>query len=80
MKRYFDTLPYNEIFEPTHGYEVYDDEHKVFVPAEELFAYQQGELIQHAMQSVSPEDRDWLLMGDLSRIDIGVQLKRLLNS
>ena len=76
--KYFDTLPYKEIFEPTHGYEFYDDDHKVFVPAKELFAYRQGELIQNAMPSVSPEDRDWLLMGDLSKIDVSEQFKRLL--
>jgi hypothetical protein len=61
--RYLDTLQYNETFEPVHGYEFYDQYHRVFVPADELFAYRQGELIQHAMPSVSPEDRDWLLMG-----------------
>ncbi len=76
--RYFDTLPYTEIFEPNHGYEFYDDDHKVFIPADELFAYRQGELIQHAMPSVSPKDRDWLLMGDPSKIDVNEQLKRLL--
>ena len=61
--RYFETLPHNEIFEPVHGYEFADEKYKVFIPAEELFAYNQGELIQTAMPSVSAEDREWLMTG-----------------
>ena len=79
-QRYFDTLQYNEIYKPIHGYEFYDDDYKVFVPAKELFAYRQGQRIQLAMPSVNPEDRDWLLMGDLSKIDVTKELKRLLGS
>ena len=61
--RYIDTLPYTEEFEPTHGYRFSDDNHSVFVPANEMFAYNQGELMQVAMPSVSAEDREWLMTG-----------------
>lgn len=37
--------------------------HTVTIPAEELFAYRQGKLIQHAMVSLSQEDREFLLTG-----------------
>lgn len=60
--RYIDILQYKEEFFP-HRYTFFDDKHKVSVPAEELFKYQQGELIQNAMVSVSVDDREWLLTG-----------------
>lgn len=63
MNRYIDTLPYTEEFEPVHGYRFSDDNHTVFVPADEMFTYNQGELIQNAMPSVSAEDREWLMTG-----------------
>lgn len=63
MNRYIDTLPYTEEFEPVHGYRFSDDNHSVFVPANEMFAYNQGELMQVAMPSVSAEDREWLMTG-----------------
>ena len=63
MKRYIDTLPYTEEFEPTHGYRFSDDNHSAFVPANEMFAYRQGKLMQDAMKSVSAEDREWLMTG-----------------
>ena len=60
--RYIDTLQYKEEFFP-HRYTFFDDKHQVSVPAEELFAYRQGELIQNVMVSVSVDDREWLLTG-----------------
>jgi len=63
MKRYIDTIPYTEEFEPVHGYRFSDDNHSAFVPANEMFAYNQGELMQVAMPSVSAEDREWLMTG-----------------
>ncbi len=63
MNRYIDTLPYTEEFKPVHGYRFSDDNHSVFVPANEMFAYNQGELMQKAMPSVSAEDREWLMTG-----------------
>ena len=61
--RYIDTLNYTEEFEPVHGYKCSDDNHSAFVPADEMFAYNQGELMQIAMPSVSDEDREWLMTG-----------------
>lgn len=58
-----------EVFSPTHGYKftgpciVTARSCSVFVPANELFAYRQGELIQDAMPSVSPDDREFLISG-----------------
>ena len=63
MQRYIDQLSYTEEFEPVHGYRFSDDNHAVFVPANEMFAYNQGELMQIAMPSVSAEDREWLMTG-----------------
>lgn len=61
--RYLDTIQYTEVFEPTHGYDFHDDRYSVFVPANELFAYRQGELIQHAMPSLNADDREFLMTG-----------------
>ena len=61
--RYINTLPYKEVFNPSHGYKFSDDNHSVFIPANELFAYNQGEVIQKAMPSVSANDREWLMTG-----------------
>lgn len=61
---------YEEVYQPRHGYVFTgpcfgepNQTHSVFVPAEELFAYNQGELIQDAMPSVSAEDREFLISG-----------------
>lgn len=60
---------YREVYEPKHGYIftgpcfVTKKEYSVFVPAEELFAYNQGKHIQDAMPSVSKEDREFLMSG-----------------
>lgn len=35
----------------------------VSIPAEELFAYRQGSLIQDAMPSLSKDDREFLISG-----------------
>lgn len=61
--RYIDTIPYTEVFKPTHGYNFHDDKYSVFVPADELFAYRQGELIQDAMPSLNADDREFLMTG-----------------
>jgi hypothetical protein len=60
---------YREVYEPQHGYIftgpcfVTKKEYSVFVPAAELFAYNQGAHIQDAMPSVSKEDREFLMSG-----------------
>ena len=61
--RYIDTLKYKEEYLPVHQYTFFDHDHKVTVPAEELFAYRQGKLMQIAMPSVSADDREWLMTG-----------------
>jgi len=61
--RYIDTLQYKEEYEPVHQYTFFDDNYQVIVPAEELFAYRQGKLMQIAMPSVSADDREWLMTG-----------------
>ena len=61
--RYIDTLQYKEEYKPVHQYTFFDDNYQVTVPAEELFAYRQGKLMQIAMPSVSAEDREWLMTG-----------------
>ncbi len=61
--RYLDHIQYTEVFEPTHGYNFHDDRYSVFVPANELFAYRQGELIQNAMPSLNADDREFLMTG-----------------
>lgn len=38
-------------------------EYSVTVPAQELYAYRQGELIQTALKSVSAGDREFLMSG-----------------
>ena len=38
-------------------------DHIVVVPANELYAYRQGEYIQKAMKSVSADDREFLMTG-----------------
>ena len=59
--RYIDTLKYKEEYLPVHQYTFFDHDHEVTVPAEELFAYRQGKLMQIAMPSVSADDREWPL-------------------
>jgi hypothetical protein len=61
--RYIDTLKYKEEYLPVHQYTFFDHDHEVTVPAEELFAYRQGKLMQIAMPSVSADDREWLMTG-----------------
>jgi hypothetical protein len=61
--RYIDTLQYKEKHLPVHQYIFFDDHYRVTVPAEELFAYRQGKLMQIAMPSVSADDREWLMTG-----------------
>lgn len=61
--RYIDTLQYKKEYEPVHQYTFFDDNYQVIVPAEELFAYKQGNLMQIAMPSVSADDREWLMTG-----------------
>lgn len=59
----------NEIYEPEHVYVftglciVMKKSYSVVVPAKELYAYRQGELIQNAMPSVSSDDREFLQSG-----------------
>lgn len=58
-----------EFFEPEHIYRfkgicvVTGKPYSVSVPAKELYAYRQGELIQNAMRSVSIDDREFLMSG-----------------
>ena len=61
--RYIDTLQYKEKHLPVHQYTFFDDHYRVTMPAEELFAYRQGKLMQIAMPSVSADDREWLMTG-----------------
>lgn len=60
---------YVESFKPKHTYTfkglcvVTKKMYSVTVPAEELYAYRQGAMIQDAMPSVSKEDREFLMSG-----------------
>jgi hypothetical protein len=60
---------YTEQHKPQHTYTftgqcvVTHKSHSVTVPAEELFAYRQGKLIQDAMPSVNKDDREFLISG-----------------
>lgn len=64
----FFRFPYDEVYEPNHVYifhitcifckAVKDIE----LPAEGVFAYGRGALVQNAFPDVSPADRDMLIM------------------
>ncbi len=68
--RYADThCTYTEKHSPVHTYVftgkcvVTRNYYAVEVPGHELYNYRQGKLIQEAMPSVSPEDREFLMSG-----------------
>jgi hypothetical protein len=67
---------YKEIYEPEHGYiftgiaqiNGYDKQkHSVFVKAENLFKYRQGAYIQEAFPDLTPQDREFLMSGNMWR-------------
>lgn len=65
---HFDTAQYTEQLNP-HRYTfhvpclVCRTVGDIDIPAQELFEYRQGKLIQHAMRSVSVDNREWLISG-----------------
>lgn len=60
---------YKEVYKPEHVYiftgpcVITKKEVSVSVPAKELFAYRQGEHIQHAMPSLTADQREFLMSG-----------------
>jgi len=70
ISRYLDTgCTYEENILPTHSYTftgpciMTGKEQQVTVPANELFAYRQGKLIQEAMPSLDADQREFLISG-----------------
>lgn len=67
--KYFDTLPYTETFEPTHGYtftgpcKKTKQNYSVTIPADELFEFRQGLDWNKAMPSVNLGDKEFLKTG-----------------
>lgn len=68
--RYADSFcTYTESMEGGHTYtftgpcKVTNKPYSVTIKAEELYAYRQGQLIQDAMPSLSPPDREFLITG-----------------
>lgn len=68
--RYADAkCTYKEVYKPSHMYiftgkcVITGEEYSVAVPAQELYAYRQGGLIQNCLVSVSKEAREFLVSG-----------------
>ena len=70
IPKYLDTgCTYEENILPTHSYTfagpcvITGIEQEITIPANELFAYRQGQTIQEAMPSLNADQREFLMSG-----------------